>query len=263
MQPVAFDLTPLAQRLEAQRKSSAGPAASPVPHAVLPEHLTASGSWASTLALEQIHVLATHVLARYGERPFASVAITSALPGEGKTTITLALAQRLAQARKRVLVVDFDLHRCALTREVLLESARGVMEAIADGSVHTPLPWYPTECPGLCITPRGAVPNQRSLPLPDKARIQGVLARAREQGFELVVVDCPPLVPVADAHVIGEAVDGAVMVVRANATPRPVVEQAVEEFGRDRFFAAVLNRASPGRIPYFREVYGYYRGGPS
>lgn len=259
MQPVAFDLEPLVRRLGVARGAASEPAPAPR-QANLPEHLTTSGSWASTLALEQIHVLATHVLARFGERPFASIAITSSLPGEGKTTIALALAQRLANARKRIVVIDFDLHRRALTSEVLLKDVPGVVDLVADQDAAAPLPVYPSECEGLYIAPSGTRPAQRALPLPDKARVQAILEKARAQGFDVAIVDCPPIVPVADAHVIGEVVDGAVMVVRAHSTPRPVVEQAVNEFGRHRFFAAVLNRASPSRIPYFREVYGYYRG---
>jgi succinoglycan biosynthesis transport protein ExoP len=259
MRPMAFDLEPLARRLAAARGAAPEPASAPR-QAILPEHLTTSGSWASTLALEQIHVLATHLLARFGDRPFASIAVTSSLPGEGKTTIALALAQRLVGARRRVVVIDFDLHRRALTSEVRLKDARGVVDLVLDADAAAPLPVYPSGCEGLYIAPSGSRPSQRSLPLPDKARVQAILEKARAQGFDIAIADCPPIVPVADAHVIGEVVDGAVMVVRAHSTPRPVVEQAVNEFGRDRFFAAVLNRASPSRIPYFREVYGYYRG---
>ena len=58
---------------------------------------------------------------------------------------------------------------------------------------------------------------------------------------------------------IGEAVDGAVLVVRAGATPRAILDRALADFKKERIFACVLNRAQPDSIPYFREVYGYYR----
>ena len=81
----------------------------------------------------------------------------------------------------------------------------------------------------------------------------------RGDPFDLVILDCPPLLPVADTHVIGEVVDKALLVVRAGATPRAMLEQAIEDFGKDKFLGAVLNRTQPKDIPYFREVYGYYR----
>ena len=77
--------------------------------------------------------------------------------------------------------------------------------------------------------------------------------------FDIVLLDCPPLLPVADAHVIAEVADVAILVVRANSTPKQLLEQALKEFGEKKFFAAILNRAKPYNIPYFREVYGYYR----
>jgi hypothetical protein len=64
---------------------------------------------------------------------------------------------------------------------------------------------------------------------------------------------------VADTHVIADVADNAILVVRANSTPRKILEQALVQFGKDKFFAAILNRARPNDIPYFREVYGYYR----
>ena len=78
-----------------------------------------------------------------------------------------------------------------------------------------------------------------------------------------MLLDRPPLLPVADTHVIGDAADSAILVVRANRTPREVLKQALKEFGAEKFFAAVLNRAHPYNIPYFREVYGYYRHEPA
>ena len=89
--------------------------------------------------------------------------------------------------------------------------------------------------------------------------LPGALVQRALQEFDLVVLDCPPLLPVADTHVIADIADRTVLVVRANSTPKQVVEQALREFDREKLFAAILNRAQPQFIPYFREVYGYYR----
>jgi Mrp family chromosome partitioning ATPase len=97
-----------------------------------------------------------------------------------------------------------------------------------------------------------------NVPLLDPRRVQLLVQRALQE-FDLVLLDCPPLLPVADTHVIAEVADRALLVVRANSTPKQIVEQALKEFDRQKLFAAILNRAQPQFIPYFREVYGYYR----
>jgi len=260
MQPLTIDMTPLAKTLKLQAVPSATPSSERANHvAVLPERLAKSGSWESTLALEQIHVLATHVLARHAAKTLNSIAVTSALSSEGKTTIALCLARKVAAAGKRVLVVDLDTHRGTLSDEVTLPDARGVMELLTGPETNGDLPVYQSDCAGLFVLPRGRMNGQDAIPLPQRDRIRSLIGRALQQRFDILVLDCPPLVPVADSFVIRDVVDTAIMVVRANSTPRQVVETAVTEFGTSKFMAAVLNRASPSDIPYFREVYGYYR----
>jgi Mrp family chromosome partitioning ATPase len=226
-----------------------------------PTHITPGGGWLSSLAHEQIHSLATHVIAHHTEHGLRTMAVTSALAGEGKTTLTLALADKLSRAEKRVLVVDLDTHRATLSSEAKLEGVEGALESsAAGGGTDLPLHAYPTNLPNVFIMPVGKVDlsHMGGVPLLDPARVQALVQRALEE-FDIVLLDCPPLLPVADTHVIAEVADRALLVVRANSTPKQIVEQAVKEFDRQKLFAAILNRAQPQFIPYFREVYGYYR----
>ena len=119
---------------------------------------------------------------------------------------------------------------------------------------------YSTDRPNVFIMPVGKIDLSHigGVPLLDPVRVQALVQRALEE-FDVVVLDCPPLLPVADTHVIADIADRTVLVVRANSTPKQVVEQALKEFDREKLFAAILNRAQPQFIPYFREVYGYYR----
>ena len=269
MKPVAFDMTPLAKALEMPR-SLPTPEQPPVVEKPLapsidrlvdyPGHLDTNRGWLSTLAEEQIHALATHVLARHTEQGLRTVALTSALAGEGKTTLTLALAEKLASADKRVLIIDLDTHRSTLSRSAQLHERQGAMESApgqnsdADGSFNV----YPTSCRGVSIMPTGRINLATGIPLLSPARISDLCSRAFEN-HDIVLLDCPPLMPVADTHVIGDVADTAILVVKAGATPRDVLDKALADFGKEKFFAAVLNRARPSAIPYFHEVYGYYR----
>ena len=230
----------------------------------LPDHFSKTSGWVSTLAAEQIHALATHVLARHTEQGLRTLAITSSLAGEGKTTVTLALAEKLASSGKRILIIDLDTHRGTLSREAKLEEAKGAMETVASGNgTLTAFHGYATDCPGVTIMPTGVIDvAENGIPLLDPQRIQRLTQRGLEE-HDIVILDCPPLLPVADTHVIGDVADSAILVVRAGHTPRDVLEKALTEFGKDKFFAAILNRARPHHIPYFNEVYGYYRRDPS
>jgi Mrp family chromosome partitioning ATPase len=222
-----------------------------------PVHLCSGRGRLPTLAQEQIHALATHVLARHTEQGLRTLAITSALAGEGKTTVTLALAERLATAQKRILVIDLDTHRASLSRAARLQDRPGALESSAGTNGEAPFACYATDRPGISIMPCGNAASSNGSPLISPDRILSLSRRALES-FDLVLLDCPPLLPVADTHVVGEVADSAILVVRAGSTPRELLDQALSEFGKDRIFAAVLNRAQPNDIPYFREVYGYY-----
>ncbi|MEM8883559.1 MAG: AAA family ATPase [Planctomycetota bacterium] len=225
-----------------------------------PRHFKQHRGWTANLAQEQIHALATHILARHTEQNLRTLAVTSALAGEGKTTVTLALAEKLAKAGKRILIIDLDAHRATLSHECGLEDAAGALQS-SDPRDPTNLDYhvYSSDRPGISVMPAGYhEANADGPPLISPVHI-GVLVLNAIEDWDIVLLDCPPLLPVADTHVIGEVVDKALMVVRAGSTPREMIDQAIDEFGRDKFLGAVLNRARPQDIPYFREVYGYYR----
>ncbi len=239
---------------KAAQKTLAGPTL-----AVYPKHLSGAAGWLNNLAKEQIHALATHTLARHTEQGLRTLAVTSSVAGEGKTTVSLALAEKLAAAGKRVLIIDLDTHRGTLSAEAKLGALSGAMESSAKRN-GSPVEFhaYKTDRDGVSIMPTGRVDMTHGAPVLDPERIQALVQRALE-AHDIVLLDCPPLLPVADTYVIGEVADSAILVVRAGSTPREVLEHALEEFGKEKFFAAILNRAKPYHIPYFREVYGYYR----
>jgi len=245
-------------RVPAERPQSAP--ATQLRRALYPTHVCAGKSWAGRLADEQIHALATHVLARHTRQNLRTLAVTSALAGEGKTTATLALAQKLAGADKRVLIIDLDTHRATLSHEAGLDDAAGALQScdptdVANLDFHA----YETDIPGVTIMPVGHQPVGLMGPPLVSPVHTGVLILNALERFDIVILDCPPLLPVAETFVLREVVDAAIMVVRAGSTPRDMLDQAIDDFGREKFMGAILNRTKPGDIPYFREVYGYYR----
>ncbi|MFB3065120.1 MAG: tyrosine-protein kinase family protein [Planctomycetota bacterium] len=267
MKPISFDLAPLVQTLrpsappeqpQPQSKRKAAPGNAPQPLAVFPRYMPSKRGWAPTVALEQLHALTTHILVHAGQHNTRVIGVTSAVAGEGKTTITLGLAERLAAAGKRVQIIDLDTHRRTLSLEAHLGDAAGVQEASHAGVRIEDVKACQTDRPNVTILPSGSHNGNADSPVLEARFLQEIIHHAlRDNDF--VLLDCPPLLPVAETHVVREAVDGIVLVVRATSTPREIVETALDEFGKDKVIAAVLNRAQPHFIPYFREVYGYYR----
>lgn len=237
----------------------------------LPRRIAPTG-WLATLAHEQVHALATHVLAHHADRGLRTLAITSALAGEGKTTLALALADRLSEARRRILVIDLDMHRATLSIEAGLDGDAGAMESARRDTSKPVAHVYATDRPNVFVMPvgrlgldhrrtgrrgvQGAPPHL--VPLVDPVRVRLLVQRALAQ-FDFVILDCPPLLPVADTRVIADIADRVLLVVRAHSTPKLLVEQVIRDLDGGKLFGAVLNHAQPEHVPYFMDIYGYYR----
>ncbi|HKF47510.1 MAG TPA: polysaccharide biosynthesis tyrosine autokinase [Terracidiphilus sp.] len=178
-----------------------------------------------------------------GSRPQV-IAVTSANPGEGKTTIATNLALSFAEAGRRVLLVDADLRRPRIHQifgvrnsgglSALLESAKPV-EGTRDRIMSTAYP-------NLSILPAGVAP-ENVFPLFWSPRALEFVAAAREQ-FDMVVIDTPPALGLPDARAIARLADGVVLVVRSGSTQRDDVTSAGRRLARDgaKILGFVLNQ---------------------
>jgi len=193
-----------------------------------------------------------------GERPLQIIAVTSAAPGEGKTTTAINLAGSLAQSRQsRVLLVDADLRRPKVAAQLGLADSRGVgladalldEERTLESVVLRRLPL------NLGIVTAGRLPAAPYEAL-HSARLAALFEEARRV-FDFVVVDTPPLIPVPDGRLIARRVDGLLMVVAADRTPRKIVEEGLNLIGPDKMLGLVLNGES-GRSSGYHKYYRAY-----
>jgi capsular exopolysaccharide synthesis family protein len=199
-----------------------------------------------------------------GNRP-AVLLVTSALEREGKTTAACNVASSIAQAGKRVLLVDADMRRSSIHRPLgLPEGGAGLSTFLTDGTRAEDVV-SETRFTGLSVVPAGATPENPA-ELLGSPRMAEFLAWARRE-FDFTVVDSPPLTAVTDGAVLASAVDGALLVVRASHTPRAAASRGMRalEAAGCTVVGAVLNDQRPGGGTYGRG-YGYYRedadGGP-
>ncbi len=183
-----------------------------------------------------------------------TVLISSALPHDGKTTVALNLASSLCEhGRKRVLLIEADLHRPCLTSLLGLKQGPGLTECLESDTNPMPfirrlrpLGWYLMTAGGRRDNPTELIQSGVVLDL---------LAKLNAH-FDWILIDSPPVIPVTDALSLTKEVDAFLMVVRAGSTPRDLVQRSVSLLGRKKLLAIVLNGLDAVNKMYAK--YGYY-----
>jgi protein-tyrosine kinase len=186
------------------------------------------------------------------------LAVTSPGVGEGKTTTAINLAGAFSRKPgKGVLLIDADLRRPSIGWQIGLvnSSSPGLADLIMDS---TRLP-HGLFKPGfdVSVLPAGKSPTDPTAIL-QSGRVGELLAVAR-QIFDLVIVDLPPVLPVPDCRILEEWVDGLLLVVAANQTPRKLVEESLNVLDPGKLLGIVFNRDDRPLSGYYRyyRAYGY------
>lgn len=181
-----------------------------------------SDPWQERLA-ESINSVTAMVLRKAAQEDQRVILVSSAVAGEGKTTLAAQLGVRLAETGHRTLVIDFDLRRPALHAAFDVELEPGVADML-DGTTELNDAVQPTDQPNLSILSAGS----RSSNLLNAAA-QGLLEEFFESvrpEFEFVVVDCSPVLPVVDTRLIGQFGDGIILSVLRDVSEAPKVGAA-------------------------------------
>jgi capsular exopolysaccharide synthesis family protein len=184
------------------------------------------------------------------------IVVTSANPGEGKTTTTVNLAASLAQTGARVLAVEADLRRPSMSQHFGVNKAPGLTDLIV-GKSEASQAIHNTRFKGLMVLPCGYLPPNPA-ELLGSARMKDVL-RALRSHYDWVIVDTPPVLAMADTPVLCPVVDGVVLVVAAESSGRPAVHRAIDQILSvgGKVVGVVLNKVDLERNAYY---YGQYYG---
>jgi len=211
--------------------------------------------------MEAFRSLRTSILLSANPVP-KTLLITSALPGEGKTTITVNLGATLASLGNRVVIVDCDMRRPACHRSTGVQNKPGFVQCLTG---HVDLSDAIVPVPGvenLTVIPCGPIPPNPAEVLSSPVTVD-MLRRLRDE-FEYVLVDSPPLLSVADSRILATITDAVVLVVRAHSTPYDAVRRArTLLYGAGaRILGVALNdvdfrRSGYGYGSYYRYGYGY------
>ena len=173
------------------------------------------------ILIESIRVLRTALLSRLNGQTCTTILVTSAMAGTGKSSITKILGQSLAQAGKKVLMIDTDFHKMTLSKWFGLSDRLGLIDSLRSKSVQK-RHIYPTETAGLSVMPTGKREND-SVVFEEIANgafrvcINQLIGR---YDYDIILLDSSPILPVADATILAGQVDGTIMVERENISHR-------------------------------------------
>jgi succinoglycan biosynthesis transport protein ExoP len=197
---------------------------------------------------EAFAALRTSVMLNNGDTPPRSMLITSASPGEGKTTVAVNLAMSLARLSERVLLIDFDVRRPSVAGMLQLDHNPGLSNClIGDADWRTCVQAGPVARMDVMTT--GALKPQEAADMAMSPRLRELLAEA-EAEYDFVIVDSAPVgVYPADVRTLASLVDGTLLTVRSGLTSREVVREAWLQLTRP--LGVVLNGASPRDVPRY------------
>jgi capsular exopolysaccharide synthesis family protein len=192
---------------------------------------------------EQFRTLRARLDALAPSRPIRTLAVTSALPGDGKTIAAIGLAVVYSmQPGRRVVLVDCDLRKPAVAPSLGLRIDAGLAEVLADGA---PLEDAIARVEGseLDVLPVRAIPPNPSELLASEGMRK--LLETLSGRYDRVILDLPPTLGLPDAKTVSEACDGVIFVVRADVTPEPEIMSALDVLDRRRVLGLVMNGAAP------------------
>ena len=174
------------------------------------------------------------------ERGTRTVAITSPGRGDGRTITALNLAGALAQAPDaRVVLVEADLRHPAVGRALGVPSARGLSTYLLDATMDVDAVVARPSGVAFAVVPAGTA-SSMPYELLKSPRLASLLAALRDR-FDYVVLDTPPVLPYPDVGILRDLVDGFVVVVRANRTPREMLRDCMNVVGRQRGLGVIFN----------------------
>lgn len=186
----------------------------------------------------------------------SSLLVTSARPAEGKSTSARAIAINFARLGQRVLLVDGDLRNPSLHRAFAAENTSGLSNFLTGGASVAQLA-RPTETPNLFFIPSGPLPPSPAELLATN-RPNELLSEAKEL-FDILVIDGPPVMGLADAPLLASMVAGTVLVIEAGGTGRNLAKASLRRLGvgQARILGVLLTKFDAKKNSY---GYGYGYG---
>jgi len=189
------------------------------------------------------------------------VMVTSTFPGEGKSFCAINLAMSIAAERDhKVLLVDADVARPSVPRELGIETEEGLMELLLDDHLDVEQFVLPTNVEKLAILPAGRRHQQATELLASAAMTRLLEQISARYPDRLVIFDSPPLLVTTESRVLASYMGQIVLVVEAGKTPREAMKESLAMLDGSEVIGLVLNKAKGTEGGGYGGYYGYGYG---
>ena len=194
-----------------------------------------------SLGAEKFRFLAVRLRQLRQNRPLKKILITSTIPQEGKSTVAANLACTLARRRQqKTLLLEGDLRRPNITNQFGIGRIPGLCEWLNGQSESINI--YKLQGLGLWILPAGAAP-QNPLELMQSGKLS-VLMEQLEAWFDWIVIDSPPVLPLADTSLWSRLADGVLLVTRKGTTEKQQLQRGLEAIEKSKLLGALVNSSA-------------------
>ncbi|WP_027362567.1 GumC family protein [Desulfospira joergensenii] len=212
----------------------------------------------SSMAAENFKGLRTSILLSSADKPPKIILVTSMTPSEGKSSVCSCLGATIAQAGKKVLIIDADMRRPTQHKNFGLENSTGLSSLLAgiDGEDEKiAVPYKETQ---LNIIPSGPIPPNPS-ELLSSSRVKTLLDKACAR-YDMVIIDTPPVASVTDPVLLSQYVDGVIIVTWAGQTTHEILGKGLKQLTdiSAPITGLVLNRFSAKKSGYYYNYGDYY-----
>ena len=202
-----------------------------------------------SIIAESYRSLRTNIQYSSFDEKYQTLVVTSANPGEGKSTVAGNLALVLAQGESKVLLVDCDMRKPSLHKKFKISNTYGISDLLVGKKSMDGIAYKRNH--NLTIITAGKIlPNPAEM-LSSKAMT--AFLEEMKKHFDYIVLDTPPLQAVTDAQILSTKVDGTLIVVRSGVTKKDVVNNAVSIIKKvnGNIIGTVLNAAENNKNTYY------------
>jgi len=208
-----------------------------------------------SLAAEKFRFLGVRLRHLQQKHPLKRLLVTSSMPEEGKSTVTANLACTLAKRQQqKILLLDGDLRRPSLAQQFGLGKIPGLSEML-EGKPGPAMNIYQLEDLGFWVLPAGTPPSS-PLELMQSGKLS-VLMDQLASWFDWIVIDSPPVLPLADTSVWMRLADAVLLVTRPGKTAKRQLQRALEAVEQPKLLGALVNGSREATLG---DYYGYYAG---
>ncbi len=207
---------------------------------------------------EAFRTLRTNIQFSSLDEEIKSIVVTSSGPGEGKSTVMANLAITMAQSGKKVILVDCDLRKPSVHKKFGVTNSIGLTNILVQNEKKEQC-IFKTNVENLFILTSGPVP-------PNPAELIGTkkmrsFIEELKSGFDMVLIDAPPVLAVTDAQILSTIVDGLIFVTAYGETQKNALvdaKQSIDKVG-GKILGIIFNKVPEGSNGYYSKYYkGYY-----